>query len=112
MNNRTFRTTALAALALLAFCGTATAAPRHHAQPAPRHHAPARPLHHAQPASPHHAQPAPPHHVRQVHYAPQPPPPPPPPPCRTVVVHEEPGLLATGACVLGALVGGLLGAAL
>ena len=120
MNNN-FKKLMVAGLACLALCGTTFAAPHggnhgrapakpavhhkapaHHEAPKPAHYA--HHTHHRAPA--HHHHPAPPPPV-VVHHYPAPPPPPPPPPA-TVVVHEEPGL----GTLLGAVVGGLLGAAL
>ena len=112
MNNN-LKKLLVAGLACAAVCTTALAAPHggKHA-PAPRpaaHHET-----HATKHGHHHAAPAPiaHHHGHHVHARPTPPPPPPPPaPARTVVVHEEhhEGFLTAA---LGALVGGLIGAAL
>ena len=123
MNNRNLKTLLVAALACTAFCGTTLAAP-HRGSAAPRndraaHTAPARKTtHHPAPAAVrhpaparHHAAPAPSRHLappRYVHHAP---PPPPPRPATVVVAREEPGLLAAGACLLGAVFGAVLGAA-
>ena len=137
MDNRNYMKLMVAGLACMALCGTTLAAPHGgHGGPAPKgpaihqkaparhtpakgpqvahhapraeHRAPHREAHHGAPM--HHrvhhpAPPPPPGVVRPL----PPPPPPPPPPARTVVVHhEETGLGA----LLGARVGGLIGAAL
>ncbi|MBQ6137396.1 MAG: hypothetical protein IJI73_08510, partial [Kiritimatiellae bacterium] len=101
-----------AGLVCAAACTTALAAPHggKHApapRPAPAHHQMRAPTH-----DPHRAAPAPAahHHRHHAHARPAPPPPPPPPP-RTVVVHHESHEVGL-ATAIGALVGGLIGAAL
>ena len=87
--NKTIKTMAVAALACVTLCGTAMAAPHHGRGPKPA------PVHHRAPAHHHH------------HGCWVPPPPPPPPP----VVHVHHG--GNGLAVLGgAIVGGIVGAAL
>ena len=108
MNNN-LKKLLVAGLACAAVCTTALAAPHVGKNtPAPRTtdahhetHAPKHDHHHTAPALATH------HHEHHAHARPAPPP---PAPARTVVVHEHhEGVLATA---LGALVGGLLGAAL
>ena len=112
MNNN-LKKLLVAGLACAAVCTTALAAPHGGKNaPAPRPAA----AHHQMRAhdSGHRHAPPPPkvHHHRHghdVHVRPLPPPPPPPP--RTVVVHHECHEVGL-ATAIGALVGGLIGAAL
>ena len=110
MNNN-LKKLLVAGLACAAVCTTALAAPHGGKNaPAPRPasahhgtHAPKHDHHRAAPA------PAAHHHRHHAHARPAPPPPPPPP--RTVVVHHECHEVGL-ATAIGALVGGLIGAAL